>query len=427
MARDHYRPPSSGGTFNFQSYELSHETLGEPLYAQHEREHSGFARGTIYGVVQVAAESLYAETASRDLARFKWVLFRSSLDTHERGATYCSIKWFPASEQNRLLSLLPPSYLAAYSDVADLVDATFASTYTQYSLAKTLVNRALNSPMQELLCQPQSSIRLGEFNVPPDFSPNDRWGRLADSVRAAGPESIAKRILELLQSKIAAEGFVLRGSVDDDATWLALTAAAAETLDHWLHDAVEAIVGAIAEDVRAVPSQEYDAISAAVVEAISRAAGRPTRAIHGPTSPTTPADWAAQISNPNAVDGRNAPELRGEEVLAWFDSGSGAVSAVVTAADASRERAEWLLAADIGKEMLVRRCRHADVINALQVRLHRAHVGMPIRKVGIFADFTTIDALSFVSLAGTDVSLARRRRDDGSWFGRTALVHARFT
>jgi hypothetical protein len=184
---------STGGRFNFDSYEIDAQFLNDPVFVFHEQEHNGFVRGTIFGWVQHVAEILHRDTRSRDLAAFKWTLWQASEKTHERGATFCSIKAFSTDRHGELISVSPDSYRDLYQDMAGIVDRVFDSSYMQYVLGKAITNHALNAGLHTLLAGLQNSMQLRDLSLSSDYSPDMRWDQIVDAINSHGLSVFAQR------------------------------------------------------------------------------------------------------------------------------------------------------------------------------------------------------------------------------------------
>ena len=212
---EQHRPPdfagyglhSTGGRFNFETYEIDSRFINNPLFAFHEQEHNGFVRGTIFGWVQHTAELLHRDTGSRDMASFKWTLWQASQSTHERGATFCSIKAFPAEQQRELVSELPEAYRSFYQDMAGVVDQVFASSYMQYAFGKAIINRALDPCLHTLIIKLEDSAQLRELRLPADYSPDMRWQQIIDVITTTGLSEFARRTYVVTDAYCKSLGF----------------------------------------------------------------------------------------------------------------------------------------------------------------------------------------------------------------------------
>lgn len=380
---------SSGGRFDFNTYEIDARFVENPLFVAHEQEHNGFVRGTVFGYVQRTAELLHrAATAgevARDFARVKWALWQASSRTHERGATYCSIKAQPSERHAEIVAALPEPYRRFYDEVAAIADKVFASSFTQYAFGKAITNHALNAPLQELLVDLVSSAQLREVELTAEYAPDARWGLLVDALAGFGPASLAKRVSALTEDRCGSAGLELPGAVDDEETWLSLTLEQATALDACLYPALREAVAEVCVEVAAVAPEDFDSAQQAAAAALGRLAGTTVEAARAPRSARAEADLRAKIRNEVTLDAGRVVQLEPGELIRHWSSGTGPRFAIRMPSGDVEDRAEWIVALTADDVTALARASDADFQRVLAMRARLASIGSPVPELPTLA------------------------------------------
>jgi hypothetical protein len=387
---------SGGGSFDFSSYEIDAASLPDPLVTLHEQEHSGFVRGTVFGFAQHVAEFLHRATARPELAQLKWTLWRASMRTHERGATFCSVKALPSAGERELVDSLPPAYARFYAELASVVDAVFASSHLQYLFGKAITNAVLDPPLHRRLAAAERLSDLSAFALAAPDAPDERWNALVGGLRATGLASVAAEARML----VSQEGRALPGPIDDEETWSRLALQDASALEESLYGLLDRLLRDVCAGVEIVARDELDGAQEELAQTLGHLTGTRLTVEAGSESATFLGDLAAGIRNPRAIDRRQLRRLDSGELGRLAGAGLLPRYAVTTVDADGISKADWTLVFEHAGELQVARCAHADVAGLLRSRLRLALLGSPlpelqtvvrVRDSGRFAE--TYDAL----------------------------------
>lgn len=380
---------SSGGRFDFETYQIDAKFVDDPLFVAHEQEHNGFVRGTVFGCVQRTAELLHraatAPEVARDLAHFKWTLWQASYRTHERGATYCSVKAQPAEMHLEIVAALPELYRRFHDEVATIADEVFASSYTQYAFGKVITNRSLDAPMHELLIDLPSSRQLRDVELTSEYAPDQRWGLLVDALVGFGPASLAKRVSAVTERRCANLGLELPGVVDDEETWLFLTLEQASVLDACLYESLLEVVAEVSVEVPAVATEDFERAQRDAAAALVRLTGTTGRWTHDRLSGRAEADLRAEIRNELMLDGRRIVQLKPGELIRHFNSGTGPRYALSMPSEDLEHGTEWIVALSAHDVTALAKTSARDFQSVLATRARLGGTGSPVPQLPTLA------------------------------------------
>ena len=378
---------STGGRFNFDTYEIDARFLNDPVFVFHEQEHNGFVRGTVFGWVQHVAEILQRDTRSRHLETFKWTLWQASEKTHERGATFCSIKAFSPDRHGELISMLPDLYRDWYQDMANTIDRIFVSSYMQYALGKAITNHALNAGLHTLLASLQDSIQLRDLSLSPDYSPDMRWDQIVDAISSHGLSMFAQRTYVVTNAHREGIGLALNGPIDAEETWSALNSADATALDECVYRALLEVLREVAASVSTVEPERFEEAQREAAAALGRLTGNNFEVRRAGVSETagTQADLKSGIRNDQALDIDRIYRLTQGDLPAHWLSGDGPRRAVSMFGVGDLDSSEWLV--ELGRDESVRlvRTSHKDYSEVLAMRARLALLGSPIAELPTMA------------------------------------------
>jgi hypothetical protein len=384
----HRQPPdfsiyalhSTGGRFDFETYEIDSGFVDDPIFVFHEMEHNGFVRGTIFGWVQHTAEFLHRDAGSRDLASFKWTLWQASEETHERGATFCSIKAFPLDQHRGLINALPDSYRGLYEDMAAVVDQVFTSSYMQYALGKAITNHALNPRLQTLLGKLQDSTQLRDLRLPDDYTPDMRWHRIIDAISIVGLSEFARRTYVITETHRERIGLALNGPVNDEETWSALSLGDATALDGCVSRALRAVLREMAASVDTIEPERFEDAQREATATLGRLMGRSVALQQGTKSETAAilANLKAGIRNDQIVDTGRIYKLPSGDLSRYWFSGGGPRKAVSIRNIDELDGSEWLVELTAGEVTGLARASYEDYREVLAIRRQLALAGSPI-------------------------------------------------
>jgi hypothetical protein len=151
------------------------------LAGLHESLHDEFLTSTPFGAVQQAFVRL------QKLSDIKYVvkqakawseeLVRQSAETHERAATYLSIKMFSPEKQQLLQASLHPTYKELLNDLQDIIDPIFRSSYIQYHVGYAFCELCFASNIAKRLSEQVFARRP---RILADEAPNERFNVLAE-------------------------------------------------------------------------------------------------------------------------------------------------------------------------------------------------------------------------------------------------------
>ncbi|MEE8057865.1 MAG: hypothetical protein V3T17_08525 [Pseudomonadales bacterium] len=347
---------SIAGFHNLDTYYIDAEYAEQDVISSHESFHDRFLNETPYGLLQsiVKANQLRVkdETLRVELTLLLNELMHSSQDTHERAATYCSIKAFPFRFHNELLQRTPPVYQAYYQDIADVIDGVFNSTFTQFLVAKTLIELALGAPISLRICELKE---LDSFSVLDSESPDERWKIIV----AHYSYDVMKELLSKLETALQSNrrNFTLPSgfNLQSEAHWEGLAMGVAEQLDQylekivrsWFYEAMPSGFPQLARadwhDVSVQVSNRLEKLTKIRIDVVSSSISIGTQDFTSDQLHSAKRAARSKLKNGRALDLSSVPETADEKLGELLQLSTSSVAITTNATNASIKELHWLV------------------------------------------------------------------------------------
>jgi hypothetical protein len=367
---------STGGRYDFDTYEIDSSVIGEPLFEAHEREHNGFTRGTIFGWMQLTAIGLYRQTRNPDMGQFKDALLDVSRLTHERGATYCSVKAQHISRHQELITLLPNTYRALYDDVAAIADKAFASSYGQYMYGKVLINHALDAPLHTRLLALRSADQLRDSTIIGEHAPDKRWDLIANTLRQVRVSDFSRRARALTLTNCERAGLAIPDVIDDEEAWSSLPLDESLALESCLYDALRDLIKELCTQVPTVRAEDFDSAQHDVSLALGKLVGITLNMRKDSEAASLLVDMRARILNDQALDMNQIPRLEGRVPADLHSVGTWPRHGISLGVPGPET--EWVVSFPTEETMALARVADGDLRRLLEFRARLALIGSPI-------------------------------------------------
>lgn len=201
----------------------------------HESLHDEFLTSTPFGAVQQAFVRLQKLSDRKYVIQqakaWSKELMRQSAETHERAATYLSIKMFSPEKQQQLETCLHPTYKGLFKDLQDIIDPIFKSSYIQYHVGYAFCEVCFASKIaerlseQDFICQPQ---------IMPDEAPNKRFDLLSKRFTEKLLGKLLEHIITILDQSRADLQLPSDFSAQSEVSWVELSHNTAITVDRFI-------------------------------------------------------------------------------------------------------------------------------------------------------------------------------------------------
>jgi len=186
------RDPLSG-FHDLERWAVRHEAVDMDIVGLHEAHHDRALTETPFGLAQMLFRRVTRLCTDGGVqahaAAWTKELLDASRSTHERWATYLSVKTLPADRHQEALRLHPQEYLAYYDGVARIVDPALHSSFLQFIVGMVLLEVCLSPRLLERLCAEGATSPAA---VHPDEAPDHRFGTLADTLTPATVNDLAR-------------------------------------------------------------------------------------------------------------------------------------------------------------------------------------------------------------------------------------------
>ena len=139
----HENRTQQGGFHDLIAPAIHFGVSNSAMVSKHEGFHDELLKHSPFGGFQsdvafFASEALNSTAEYALLQRWRDLSIMASRMAHETYATYLSIKWFSPDHHDRLLERHPEIYRGYYTNLANVVDEHFQSSFIQFIVGKTI-------------------------------------------------------------------------------------------------------------------------------------------------------------------------------------------------------------------------------------------------------------------------------------------------
>ena len=205
------------------------------LAGLHESLHDEFLTSTPFGAVQQAFVRVQKRSGIKYIIQqsklWSEELAQQSALTHERAATYLSIKMFSPEIQQQLQMTLHPTYKSLFKDLQDIIDPIFKSSYLQYHVGYAFCELCFASTIAERLSKHDF------INTPkllPDEAPNNRFDILNENLTRDQLNHLLEYIIEDLDQSRTVLQLPSDFAVQSERSWLGLSHPTAVQIDKFV-------------------------------------------------------------------------------------------------------------------------------------------------------------------------------------------------
>ena len=154
-----------------------------------------------------------------------------SAETHERAATYLSIKMFSPEKQQQLEMCLHPTYKGLFKDLHDIIDPIFKSSYIQYHVGYAFCEVCFASKIAERLSEQDF---ISQPQIMPDEAPNKRFNLLLKRFTEKLLGKLLEHIITTLDQSRAYLQLPSDFSVQSEVSWAKLSHNTAIKVDRFI-------------------------------------------------------------------------------------------------------------------------------------------------------------------------------------------------
>ena len=205
------------------------------LAGLHESLHDEFLTSTPFGAVQQVFVRLQKLSDTKHIVQqaeaWSKELMRQSAETHERAATYLSIKMFSPEKQQQLETCLHPTYKGLFKDLHDIIDPIFKSSYIQYHVGYAFCEVCFASKIAERLSEQDF---ISQPQIMPDEAPNERFNVLSEQFTEKLLGELLKYIITSLEQSRSALQLPSDFSVQSEVSWIELSHNTAIKVDRFI-------------------------------------------------------------------------------------------------------------------------------------------------------------------------------------------------
>jgi len=205
------------------------------LAGLHESLHDEFLTSTPFGAIQQAFVRLQQLSDKKYVIQkakaWSKELMRQSAETHERTATYLSIKMFSPEKQQQLETCLHPTYKKLFKDLQDIIDPIFKSSYIQYHVGYAFCEVCFASKIAERLSEQDF---ISQPQITPDESPNKRFDLLSKRFTEKLLGKLLEHIITTLDQTRADLQLPSDFSVQSELSWVELSHNTATKVDRFI-------------------------------------------------------------------------------------------------------------------------------------------------------------------------------------------------
>ena len=205
------------------------------LAGLHESLHDEFLTSTPFGAVQQAFIRVQ-KLSDRKLVvqqakAWSKELMIQSAETHERAATYLSIKMFSPEKQQQLETCLHPTYKSLFEDLQDIIDPIFKSSYMQYHVGYAFCEVCFASKIAERLSEQDI---ISQPQIMPDEAPNKRFDLISKRLAEKLLGKLLEHIITTLKQSRTALQLPSDFSVQSEVSWAELSHNIAIKVDRFI-------------------------------------------------------------------------------------------------------------------------------------------------------------------------------------------------
>ena len=205
------------------------------LAGLHESLHDEFLTSTPFGAVQQAFVRLQKLSDRKYVVQqakaWSKELMGQSAETHERAATYLSIKMFSPEKQQQLETCLHPTYKGLFKDLHDIIDPIFKSSYIQYHVGYAFCEVCFASKIAERLSEQDF---ISQPRIMPDEAPNKRFDLLSKRFTEELLGKLLEHIVTTLDQSRADLQLPSGFSVQSEVSWVELSHNTAIKVDRFI-------------------------------------------------------------------------------------------------------------------------------------------------------------------------------------------------